>query len=93
MALTTVVFCDTCKWRSSENPIKRDAAGAPCPKCGCGVSALHFDPTYTGVDLFGRPYVEATAADAHLALHGVSHVKPANVALPEHAHTTVVTEA
>lgn len=88
MALTTIAFCHNCKWRSSANPIQRDVAGAPCPKCGGGVSALHCDPAYTGTDQFGRPYVEANAIAAHLTEAGVSIVAPtAVIPLPQHAKT------
>lgn len=84
MALSTIAFCDHCKWRSSVNASQYNAAGAPCPTCGHGVSALHCDPTYTGTDPFGRPYVEATEIAAHLTRHGVSTVAPVGVALPQH---------
>lgn len=82
MALTTVCFCNRCKWRSSENPINLAAAGSACPNCGGSVSALHFDPTYVGTDQIGRPYAEAAAADAHFKSNGITTTKPVGVALP-----------
>jgi len=87
MALTTIAFCHHCKWRSSESPIQIDAAGAPCPTCGTGISALHCDPSYTGTDPFGRHYVEAQAIQDHLARAGVTTVNPVGVAIPKHPNT------
>ena len=84
MALTTIAFCHSCKWRSSALPIQPKCAGAPCPTCGAGVSALHYDPTFTGT-IDGQPYNEMAAAAAHLAQHGISTVGPATaVAIPPH---------
>ena len=85
MALSTIAFCRNCKWRSSDHPIQRGVAGAPCPKCGHGVSALHCDPDYSGTDGFGRPYVEADAMKAHLEEAGISPTSPNNIALPRHS--------
>jgi hypothetical protein len=82
MALTTIAFCRQCKWRSSANPHKPDAAGADCPGCGSGVSALHCDPEYVGTDHIGRPYVEADAINEHLAEAGVPIIEPVGIATP-----------
>ena len=79
MALTTIAFCRQCKWRSSTTPGSVHAAGAACPTCGTGISTLHYDPTYTGTDPFGRPYSEMAAAAAHLVEAGISTVAPAAV--------------
>jgi len=87
MALTTIAFCHHCKWRSSESPIDYNVAGAPCPTCGCGISALHCDPTYVGTDSFGRHYVEAQEIHAHLQSAGVTTVNPAGVTIPKHPNT------
>ena len=84
MALTTIAFCHHCKWRSSAHPIDYHIAGAPCPTCSSGVSALHCDPAYTGTDQFGRPYIEADAIKGHLTHHGISTVNPVGVALPQY---------
>jgi hypothetical protein len=76
MAARTIAFCRNCKWRSSAQPVDLHCAGAPCPTCGCGISALHFDPAYTGTDDLGRPYNEMAVAAAHLFEAGVPTAAP-----------------
>jgi hypothetical protein len=46
------------------------------------VSAIHFDPTYSAVDQFGRNYVEMSAMQAALVEAGITTTEPANVPLP-----------
>jgi hypothetical protein len=82
MTASTIAFCRSCKWRSSTQPVNYQVAGAKCPSCGSMVSAVHFDPTYSAVDQFGRDYVEMSAMQAVLAEAGITTTEPTNVPLP-----------
>jgi hypothetical protein len=90
MASITIAFCRACKWRSSCQPLTLHCAGAPCPACGTGISALHYDPTYTDTRN-GRPYTEMAAAAQHLHEAGIATAGPTTtIPIPAHPATPVV---